>query len=84
MKKMLQDEQNLWVMSQPKHIAAEKQLEKAKAHIVNDIALDGSAEYYLKVLPSLLKRLEDAYVNLIEVEAVLEAEYKNAPAEREL
>lgn len=70
----LNDEQNLAFMSDPRRVAAEKELHDIVHSIQTDIKFDGNAHYYLTVLPPLLKKLADAYENLNIVEATVQAE----------
>lgn len=70
----LNNEQNIAFMNNERRIEAQKKLDDLVRHIQCDLKLDGSAEYYLKVLPPILKRLEEAYENLIVTEATVQAE----------
>lgn len=70
----LTNEQNLAFMSDPRRVAAQKQLNEAVFHISDSVKSDGSAGYYLTVLPPLLHRLAAAVENLAVVEAMVEAE----------
>lgn len=68
------NEQNNAFMNDPRRIEAQKRLDKVIRHIQADVNTDGSAMYYLTVLPVLMKELSDAYENLSIVEAAIEAE----------
>lgn len=70
----LNDEQNLAFVNDPRRVAAEKDLHEIVHRIQTNIKFDGSAHYYLTVLPPLPKRLSEAYENLNIVEATVEAE----------
>lgn len=71
----LTNEQNLAFMSDPRRIAAQKQLNEAVFHISDSVKSSRhSAGYYLTVLPPLLKSLAAAVENLTVVEAMVEAE----------
>lgn len=73
----LNDEQNRAFMSDPRRIAAQKELDSITQHISHDLKSDGGAMYYLSVLPPLLCQLETAYENLSTVEATITAELLN-------
>ncbi len=73
----LNDEQNCALMNDPRRVAAQKELDSITRHISNDIKSDGSAMYYLSVLPPLIRQLETAYENLTVVEATIIAELLN-------
>jgi len=70
----MNSEQNLAFMNDPRRVEAEKNLHAIVQHIQADIKHDGNAQYYLTVLPPLLKSLEKAYENLSVIEATVEAE----------
>ena len=70
----LNDEQNLAFANDPRRIAAEKKVQGIVHHIQNDIRFDGTAQYYLSVLPPLLKDLDAAYTDFVVVEATVQAE----------
>lgn len=70
----LTDAQNIEFVNDPRRIAAENELHESLARINDALKFDGSAGYYLSVLPPLLKRLEAANESLITVEATVEAE----------
>ena len=69
----LTDEQNIALVNNPERIAAEKELHRIVNLIQSSLKFDGSAEYYLKILPPRLKQLEAAYETLIQVEAAVTA-----------
>lgn len=56
----MNDKENIIFMSDPRRIAAEKELNCVIHHIRTDV-MDGSACYYLTVLPPLLQKLKAAY-----------------------
>lgn len=70
----LNDEQNVTFMNDPRRVAARKNLDDALRRLQANIRFDGSANYYLTVLPQCLQRLSEAYENLNVVEATVEAE----------
>lgn len=70
----LTNEQNLAFMSDPRRVAAQKRLDEAVFLISDSVKSDGSAGYYLTVLPPLLNSLAAAVENLAVVEAMVEAE----------
>ena len=70
----LNDEQNATFMNDPRRVAAQKELDDALRRLQASIKFDGSAHYYLTVIPQRLKRLSEAYENLNVVEATVEAE----------
>ena len=70
----LNDEQNVKFMNDPRRVAAQKELDSVRHNISVNVKFNGSAQYYLTVLPPLLKRLEDAVENLNVVEALVEYE----------
>ena len=57
-----------------RRIAAKKQVDKIINHIRCDLEFDGTAQYYLTVLPPLLNKLSAAYEELTIAEAAAEAE----------
>lgn len=67
-------EQNIAFMNDKRRVEAQKQLDKIVKHIQSDISFEGTAQYYMTVLPQMLKSLSDAYENLATVEAIVEAE----------
>ncbi len=71
---MLNNEQNIQFMNDKRRIGAQNRLNTAVKQIQESVKSDGSAEYYLTVLPWYLKELERAYENLSLVEARVEAE----------
>lgn len=70
----LNDEQNIAFMNDPRRISAQKEVDSVRHTISVDVKFNGSAQYYLTVLPPLLKRLEQAVENLAIVEATIETE----------
>jgi hypothetical protein len=70
----LNDAQNAAFMNDPRRLEAEKELKEAVEGIRGCLTFFGSADYYLKVLPQRLKRLEEANERLNVVEATVEAE----------
>ena len=68
------DEQNVRCMHDPRRLAAKAELDAATRNIRESLKADGSAGYYMTVLPPLLKRLEQAQENLIIIEATVAAE----------
>lgn len=73
----LNDEQNIAFMKDPRRVSAENELHDILLSLQSDININGSAQYYLTVLPPLLKKLETAYVKLITVEATVKTEILN-------
>ena len=71
---VLDDERNIAFMSDPRRIAAQEEMDGIIRHIVVDLKSNGSATYYLTVLPPLLKKLEAACekLNLIETQIICE------------
>lgn len=67
----LNDEQNVAFMNDPERLEAEREKNKALELIKSAVKHDGSADYYLTVLPPYLKRLEAATENLTKIEARL-------------
>ena len=67
-------EQNFCYMNDPRRIEAQKRLDDIVRRIQADTKSNGTALYYLTVLPQLLKELSSAYENLSVVEATVEAE----------
>lgn len=67
--KPLDNEKNIAFANDPRRVAAEKELNSVLNHIREDVKSNGSAMYYLTVLPPLLKNLEAAYENLNVIEA---------------
>lgn len=65
----LSDDKNLAFVDDPRRVAAQRELDSILCHIGTDVRFPGSAEYFLTVLPPLLKKLEAALVNLNTVEA---------------
>ena len=61
-------------MGDSRRLSAKKELDEVVKHIQSCIKFDGTAMYYLTVLPPLLKKLETAYENLSVVEATIIAE----------
>lgn len=70
----LNDEQNLAFINDPRRVAAETKMHDIVKRIQSDIKTDGNASYYLTVLPPLLNSLQEAWDNLITIEATVEAE----------
>lgn len=70
----LNNEQNIAFVNDPRRVEAEKRLHEAVRQIQISLKFDGNAGYYLTVLPTKMKELEDANENLILVEAAIEAE----------
>ncbi len=73
----LNNEQNIAFMNDPRRIAAQRELNEIVRHISTDLKSDGSAMYYLTVLPPILKKLEAANENLSIVEAAVASEILN-------
>lgn len=73
----LNDEQNIAFMKDPRRVAAENELHSILHHIHSDICMHGSAQYYLTVLPPLLKKLEASYENFNIVEETVKNEILN-------
>lgn len=71
---MLTNEQNLVFMNDPRRVAAQSALDEIVRHIQEDIKSNGNAMYYMTILPTLLKKLNEAYEELAIVEAAVEAE----------
>lgn len=67
-------EQNILFVNDQRRVKAQNKLDMIVKHIQNDISEHGNAQYYMTVLPQLLKSLSDAYDNLTIVEAMVEAE----------
>lgn len=67
-------EQNSLFVNDKRRVDAQNKLDMIVRHIQNDISAQGNAQYYMTVLPQLLKSLSDAYENLATVEAMVEAE----------
>lgn len=70
----LNNDQNAAFMNDPRLVAAEKALHEAVDKIRDSLVFNGTAGYYLSVLPPLLKRLEEADEHLTIVAATVEAE----------
>ena len=70
----LDDEQNLKFMTDSRRIAAQRELDEARHNISVNVKFNGSAIYYLKTLPPMLKRLQNAYDNLQITETLVEDE----------
>lgn len=70
----LNDKYNLEYMNNPERIAAEKKLHDAVDRIREEQRFQGNAEYYLTIMPGLLKKLEKASEELTIIEAKLEYE----------
>lgn len=70
----LTDEQNIAFMNDPRRIAAQQELDSIRRKISENVKFDGTAMYYLSVLPPLLVKLEKAYENLNIVEATVQHE----------
>ncbi len=68
------EEQNSLFVNDKRRVDAQNKLDMIVRHIQNDISAQGNAQYYMTVLPQLLKSLSDAYENLATVEAMVEAE----------
>lgn len=64
----MNDRQNLSFAADPRRVAAKKELDCVVRHIRADVMMDGSALYYLTVLPPLVKKLEAAYMELKQIE----------------
>lgn len=64
----MDNEQNAKFMSDPERLAAEQRMRDLVKHIQASVKTDGSAEYYLTVLPPILKQLEEARQNLATIE----------------
>lgn len=70
----LNDKYNLEFVNNPERIAAEKKLRDAVDRIRDVQRFQGNAEYYLTIMPGLLKKLEKAKEELTVLEAKLEHE----------
>ena len=71
----LNDEQNIAFMNDPRRIEAERKAYAIRDHIKRiQISDKQGLEIYIRLLPPLLRELEEAYQNLIVVEATVEAE----------
>lgn len=70
----LTDEENIRYHNDRRIIEAQKRLDDALRRIRASLKSDGSAGYYLTVLPVYLRELEAANENLTVTEATVEAE----------
>lgn len=73
----LNNEQNITFVNDPRRISAQMEINEIVRHISTDLKSDGSALYYLTVLPPILKKLEAAMENLSIVEATVTSEILN-------
>lgn len=55
------DKENMIFMSDPRRITAKKELDRVIHHVRTDLMMEGSACYYLTVLPPLLQKLKASY-----------------------
>lgn len=74
MNRVMNDEQNCKFMNDPRRVEAQKELDSIRHSISVNVKFNGTAQYYLTILPPLLKRLEQAMENLNIVEATIEYE----------
>lgn len=71
--KKFDNEENKKFISDPERMTAERRVRDLVNRIQASVKFDGNAEYYLTVLPPILKQLEEAYENLTVIEATVQA-----------
>lgn len=57
----MNDKENMIFMSDPRRIAAKKELDRVIHHVRTALMMDGNACYYLTVLPPLLQKQKASY-----------------------